>query len=91
MERDAWVQISLDPPISNNVRSAPGLQAALIGQLSPGLAVLLVDGPPGYSWWFVRGLKGWTAGIDNRFFGSILFVERPEFASRLLPNLISSS
>ena len=70
INRNAWVQVSLRPPISNNVRSEPGLQAEKIGRLNPGETVWTVDGPrcaDGYTWWFVRrldGLEGWTAEGD---------------------------
>jgi hypothetical protein len=70
VKRNAWAQISLHPPISNNVRSEPGLNGKRIGRLKPGETVLIVDGPrcaDGYTWWFVRslaGLEGWTAEGD---------------------------
>ena len=70
IKRNAWVQVSLHPPISNNVRSEPGLQGERIGRLKPGETVWIVDGPrcaDGYTWWFVRslaGLEGWTAEGD---------------------------
>jgi len=70
IKRNAWAQISLHPPISNNVRSEPGLKGERIGILKPGETVLIVDGPrcaDGFTWWFVRslaGLEGWTAEGD---------------------------
>jgi hypothetical protein len=70
IKRNAWSQISLQPPIYNNVRSEPGLNGKKIGKLKPGETVLIVDGPrcaDGYTWWFVRsptGLEGWTAEGD---------------------------
>jgi hypothetical protein len=70
IKRNAWVQVSLHPPIFNNVRNEPGLQGERIGRLKPGETVWVVDGPrcaDGYTWWFVRslaGLEGWTAEGD---------------------------
>jgi hypothetical protein len=67
-----WAMVSLDPPISNNVRSAPGLQGERIGKLKPGEIVRIMDGPQcadGYAWWSMQnlaGLKGWTAEGDAK-------------------------
>ncbi len=71
IKRNAWVQVSLNPPISNNVHSEPRLQGEKIGGLKPGEIVWIVDGPScadGYTWWSVRslaGLEGWTAEGDT--------------------------
>ena len=53
---------------SNNVRSAPGTGANILGLLQPGKGVEIVDGPQcveGYVWWRVKLLQstltGWTA------------------------------
>jgi hypothetical protein len=62
-----WAQVSLDPPLPNNIRRQPGLSSELIGIIQPGETVRLLKGPlcvDGYAWWFVRsldGLEGWTA------------------------------
>jgi hypothetical protein len=70
IKRDAWAQVSLYPPVSNNVRREPRLKAELLGSLTPGEPVWIVGGPrcaDGYAWWFVHslsGLEGWTAEGD---------------------------
>jgi hypothetical protein len=70
ISRNAWAQISLQPPLSSNVRSEPGLKGEKIRKLKPGDPVWIVDGPrcaDGYAWWFVHsinGLEGWTAEGD---------------------------
>ena len=70
IRRNVWAQISLNPPISNNVRSEAGLNGKWLGGLKPGEVVMILDGPrcaDGYTWWFVRSLgelKGWTAVGD---------------------------
>jgi hypothetical protein len=69
---NTWAHISLHPPVSNNLRRAPGLKGARIGKLKPGEPVLILDGPrclDGYTWWLVRspdGIEGWTAEGDAK-------------------------
>jgi hypothetical protein len=71
LNKGDWAEVSMDPPLPNRVRSAPGLSAELIGQVEPGEAVRVVDGPrcaDGYTWWLVRsltGLEGWSAEGDE--------------------------
>lgn len=65
-----WAMVSTDPPIPNKVRSQPGSNSELIGQIQPGENVLVLDGPQcsdGYTWWHVHsleGVDGWTAEGD---------------------------
>jgi hypothetical protein len=65
-----WARVSVDPPLSNRLRSQPDSSAALIGQVGPGENVLIEQGPlcaDGYRWWKVRSLdgdQGWTADGD---------------------------
>ncbi len=67
---NSWAQVSVLPPISNKVRTDPGLSGERIGLLNPGEIVRIVDGPrcaDSYTWWFVKslsGLEGWTAEGD---------------------------
>src|SRR4030042_6320775 len=66
-----WAMVSLNPPLPNKVRSQPGSNSELIGQVQPGENVLVVDGPrcaDNYTWWFIRsleGLEGWTVEGDT--------------------------
>lgn len=63
--------VSLNPPVSNRLRVAPGLAASLVGSLPSGTVVDLIAGPvcaDGLIWWqvVVSGgpqyrLAGWTA------------------------------
>ncbi len=70
LKRNTWAQVSLHPPVSNNVRSEPGVNGERIGKLNPGEIVMVQEGPrcsDNYTWWFVRslaGLAGWTAEGD---------------------------
>jgi serine/threonine protein kinase/type II secretory pathway pseudopilin PulG len=60
--------VSLDPPIRNNVRKDPGLDAELVGKLNPGEAFVVIGGPECKNemvWWKIRSLVteivGWTS------------------------------
>lgn len=65
-----WARVSVDPPLPNKLRSAPGSSGELIGQAQPGENLLVLEGPScadGYHWWLVRdleGMEGWTAEGD---------------------------
>jgi hypothetical protein len=66
--------VSTEPPLAyNNVRSAPGINQELTGNIAPGEAVELLEGPVcnnSLQWWKVRlpgpGLVGWTPEGDHR-------------------------
>lgn len=66
-----WVRVSVDPPLSNRIRSMPGSNEQLLGEAQPGANLLILAGPrcvDGYSWWKVRGLdglEGWTVEGDT--------------------------
>jgi hypothetical protein len=60
--------VSMEPPIRNNVRQDPGLDAELVGKLNPGEPFLVIGGPEcadSMVWWKVRSLQtnliGWTS------------------------------
>jgi hypothetical protein len=60
-----------DPPLANRVRSEPGREAEILGQLMPGEKFSVLDGPrcaDGWAWWQVRSqvqeLEGWTSEGD---------------------------
>ncbi len=67
---NSWVHVSLEPPLSSNVRKDPGLDGERTTRLAPGQIVWVSDGPrcaDGYTWWFVRTFdfeNGWTAEGD---------------------------
>jgi hypothetical protein len=68
---DGSAYVSLDPPVSNRLRAAPGVAASLVEALPAGTAVDLLAGPvcaDALLWWYVvvdggppAGLGGWTA------------------------------
>lgn len=66
----AWVTREGGLPL--RLRSGPGLQNSVLGQLQPGTKLALLAGPQpedGYSWWHIRaedGREGWVAGNDLR-------------------------
>lgn len=60
--------VNEEPPVPNRVRAEPNVQAEILGQIEPGDAMLIIEGPmcvDGWVWWKVRadgsGLVGWTA------------------------------
>ncbi len=67
-----WTQVSLNPPMSQNVRKEPGLTGQRLGRLKPGEIVWIANGPrcaDDLTWWFVQsltGLEGWTAEGDAK-------------------------
>jgi hypothetical protein len=87
-----WAMVSMDPPLPNKVRSQPGNNSELIGQVQPGENVLVVDGPrcaDSYTWWFVRsleGLEGWTVEGDTEGY----WLVDPISAWYQLPNPLTS-
>lgn len=71
LKPNTLAQVSLHPPMSNNLRLEPGLQGKRIARLKPGEVVQILEGPrcaDSYTWWSVRslaGLEGWTAEGDS--------------------------
>jgi len=65
--------VGLYPPLSNNVRSSPGLSATLLGQIDPGGRMDIQEGPRcanNIVWWKVRastGLTGWTGEGEDYY------------------------
>jgi len=62
-----YAYVSTDTPDSNRVRSGPGTDYTHLGNIDPGEAMEVLDGPvcaDGYVWWQVRALMadltGWT-------------------------------
>lgn len=66
---DIRARVEPGPGSANNLRAAPGLDAGVIGQLSPGQQFRVLEEPQcadGYLWWHValEDLQGWTAEGD---------------------------
>jgi hypothetical protein len=68
-------QVTLYPPVTTRVRSAPGTSAERTGSIDPGELVQVTDGPKcadDYVWWQIEskeGLTGWAAeGQLNNYF-----------------------
>lgn len=65
-----WARVSVNPPLSNRIRSVPSSNGQFLGEAQPGTNLLILDGPQcvdGYTWWKVRsldGLEGWTVEGD---------------------------
>ena len=69
----AFAYVNPDPPLPNNLRSAAGKDNPLNGEIQPGQAMKILDGPQcadGWVWWQVRTLEteltGWTAEGDQQ-------------------------
>jgi hypothetical protein len=67
-----FAYVNPDPPLPNNIRSEAGKDQALTGEVLPGRAMEILDGPKcadGWVWWQVRTLEtelvGWTAEGDH--------------------------
>lgn len=66
-----FAYVNPDPPLPNNVRRDPGKEKALLGEIEPGQAMKILEGPrcdDGWVWWEVRTLEtelvGWTPEGD---------------------------
>ena len=63
--------VSFNPPLANNVREQPSLNAALLGKIQPGGEMEILDGPECSNhmvWWYIQAsgisLRGWTSEGD---------------------------
>jgi hypothetical protein len=68
LHKNDYAYASTASTTSSNIRASAGTSASIVGQLKPGKAVQIIDGPQcadGYVWWKVRlvssALTGWTA------------------------------
>jgi hypothetical protein len=64
----ASAYVNPEPPLPNNLRSGAGQDNALLGDIQPGQAMKILEGPKcadGGFWWKVQtlgtNLEGWTA------------------------------
>ncbi|MBN2119007.1 MAG: SH3 domain-containing protein [Anaerolineales bacterium] len=70
---EAYAYVNPDPPLPNNLRSEAGQANTLLGEIQPGQAMKILDGPKcvdGGFWWKVSPLEtdqvGWTAEGDDQ-------------------------
>lgn len=69
----AFAYVNPEPPLPNNLRSDAGKNHSLIGEIQPGQALKILDGPQcadGWVWWKVLTIEselvGWTAEGDQQ-------------------------
>ena len=69
----AFAYVNPDPPLPNNLRSNAGKDNSLIGEIGPGQAMKILEGPQcadSWVWWKVSTLEselvGWTAEGDQQ-------------------------
>jgi hypothetical protein len=82
---DLFAYVNPEPPLPNNVRRDAGKDQALIGEIEPGQAMKILEGPrcaDGWVWWKVRTLEtdlvGWTAEGDGQGYWLIPCASRNE-------------
>ena len=70
---EGYAYVDPEPPLPNNLRSNAGQDQALLGDIQPGQAMKILEGPKcadGWWWWKVRALEteleGWTAEGDEQ-------------------------
>ncbi len=68
-----FAYVNPDPPLPNNLRKDAGVDQDFIGEIPPGKAMKILDGPKcadGWVWWKVRALEtevvGWTPEGDKQ-------------------------
>ena len=68
-----FAYVNPDPPLPNNLRKDAGTNQDFTGEIPPGKAMKILDGPKcsdGWVWWKVRALEtelvGWTPEGDKR-------------------------
>lgn len=62
--------VTKDPPIPNRIRKDPNTDGEILGYITPGGSMQILDGPTcanGWVWWRVKNadLEGWTAEGDK--------------------------
>lgn len=62
--------VTKDPPVPNRVRKDPNKDAEVLGHITPGGSMKILEGPTcaeGWVWWKVKNadLEGWTAEGDK--------------------------
>lgn len=83
-----FAYVNPDPPLPNNVRSDAGQNYDLIGDIPPGQAMKILDGPKcadGWVWWKIQTLEneleGWTAEGDQESYWLIPCASEKECGS----------
>ncbi len=73
LQLGSYAYVDPEPPLPNNLRSAAGKDNTLIGDIQPGQAMKILEGPKcadGWVWWKVQTLEtdlvGWTAEGDEQ-------------------------
>jgi hypothetical protein len=73
LQAGGYAYVDPDPPLSNRVRSGPGPDSPVIGDIEPGEAMKILGGPvcaQDRLWWEVQALEGsltgWTAEGDSQ-------------------------
>jgi hypothetical protein len=62
--------VTKDPPVGNRVREEPNREANIMGVISPGGGMKIIEGPAcsdGWVWWRIKNadFEGWTAEGDR--------------------------
>jgi hypothetical protein len=80
-----FAYVDPDPPLPNNLRRDAGKEQPLTGEIQPGQAMRILEGPKcadGWVWWRVRTfdpeLTGWTAEGDRETYWLIPCASRNE-------------
>jgi hypothetical protein len=80
-----FAYVDPDPPLPNNLRRDAGKEQPLTGEIQPGQAMRILEGPEcadGWVWWRVRTfdpeLTGWTAEGDTETYWLIPCASRNE-------------
>ena len=84
---DQFAYINPEPPLPNNLRREAGKNQPVTGEIQPGQAMKILEGPKcvdGWVWWKVRTLEtellGWTAEGDGQNYWLIPCSTRKECA-----------
>jgi hypothetical protein len=82
---DGFAYVNPEPPLPNNVRQDAGQDQPLVGEIEPGAAMRILDGPrcaDGWVWWKVRSfepeIEGWTAEGDRQGYWLVPCASRNE-------------
>ena len=82
---DGFAYVNPEPPLPNNVRREAGQDNPLVGEIEPGQAMRILEGPKcadGWMWWKVQALEtdleGWTAEGDQQNYWLVPCASRNE-------------
>lgn len=68
-----YAYVATDPPLNQRVREDAGRNYSVVGHITPGSSMEILDGPKcadGWAWWMVQSIKkpdliGWTSEGDD--------------------------